>query len=134
MNNGRHMFIKGVTLLKDVFRVALWNRMLSFIFLTGAFISAITEMLFLALLYASFSLDRKSAVISWVKTNVYFLNPIQLNVIAEHFTYVLISSAVIMLFVRLFFAISSRFALARIQVSTTVQLSNKLLSAFIDAH
>lgn len=128
------MIIKGIALLKDVFRVALWNRALSLIFLTGSFISAVTEMLFLALLYALFSPEKRNAIVSWINANAYFLNPAQLKVIGERFTYILIAGAVIMLFMRLFFAISSRFAIARIQVNTSVRLSNKLLSAFLDAH
>lgn len=134
MNKEKHMFIKGISLLKDVFRAALWNRALSSIFLAGAFISAVTEMLFLALLYSSFSPGKRSAIARWMNANVHFMNPAQLNNVERHFVYVLISAAIIMLLMRLFFAISSRFALARIQVNTSMRLSNKLLSAFIDAH
>jgi len=127
------MVDKSLATLKDVFRIAFFQKAQVLIFLFGASLAAITEMAFLGLLYAVFSVDKAMAVLGWVKSKIYF-NPAQSSFLDKNIIYILIACGVAMLFLRLFFAILGRFALARVQVRTSVKLSKELLSAFVDAH
>lgn len=124
------MFTKKFSTLKDVLRLALRQRLSALIFLFGSFASSVTEMIFLGFLYTLFSDTKKAAVLEFVKYRM----PSGSDFAIKNFTTILVISTLVILLSRLFFAISSRFAMAQIQVRTGTDLSNKLISCFADAH
>lgn len=127
------MLTKELQTLKNVFRITLWQKASVFIFLFSSFAAAVTEIVFLGLLYTLFSLDKKNLVLNWIKSQVQ-ISSVHLSFIENNIMYLLIALAIVILLLRLFFAILSRTTLAYIQIKTFTGLSNKLISCFVDTH
>lgn len=126
------MFKNNFKILKEVIKTVLWQKVSVIVFLFGSLAAALSEMMFLGLLYALFSVDKKMIILNWLKDRS-LISGINYSFLEQNFSFLLITCAVIILLLRLFFAVSSRFALATIQAKTAMTLSHKLFSCFVDA-